>query len=204
MQNNKILLLSFLLVLIHMTSFAQEDTLTSLGQRNKKYALLLYLGGGAGYFPSNGAAPAFLSPKLRRINPITTARIMWKPDYRLKAGFETGYATFYSYTLTDSAGNRGKIALNAIPMLLEFSVTLKKHLNLFGGPGVYLLSTDLDYAGKIHSRKLTMGWMAALTYLQPLTKKLGIGAEAKWLYASETIRGTFGLQLQLMWRFLEW
>ena len=129
---------------------------------------------------------------------------MWKPDYRVKAGFETGYVTFYSYQLTDANGNKGNISLNAVPLLLEFSVSIKKHVNLFAGPGVYLLKTNLDYAGKTFSEKLSTGWMAAAAYTQPITKEFSLGAEAKWLYASETIRGSFGLQLQANWSFLRW
>jgi hypothetical protein len=204
MQSNKIIPFYFLLFLTCLSSYGQGDSLHIPQKGNGKYALILYLSGGAGYFPSNGAAPSFLQPKLRRINPVTTARIMWKPDHRMKVGFESGYMTFYSYELKDSAGNKGKIALNAVPLLLEFSVVLVKRLNLFAGPGVYLLNSQVDYAGKAHSSKVTMGWMAALGYTQPLTKDVALGAEAKWLYAAETIRGSFGLQMQLMWRFVKW
>ena len=183
---------------------AQTDTLSSRPAKQKKYSLFLYLSSGAGYFPSNDGAPAYLQPKLRRINPVNTVRVMWKPDHRLKAGLETGYVTFYEYTLTDADGNKGKIALGGIPVLLEFSVALNKRFNLFAGPGVYVLDTRLDYAGKTRSQKVATGWMAALAYVQPVTKELGLGAETKWLYAAETIRGSIGLQLQLVWRFFRW
>ena len=129
---------------------------------------------------------------------------MWKPDHRLKAGFESGYVTFYSYKLTDADGKKGKISLNAIPVLLEFSVVIKKHFNLFAGPGVYILQTHLDYQGRTTSQKVSTGWMAAAAYTRPVTKGLSLGAEAKWLYAAETIRGSFALQVQAVWRFLQW
>ncbi|HEX8461228.1 MAG TPA: hypothetical protein VF623_07355 [Segetibacter sp.] len=204
MRSNKFIILYFLLFLTASKGFGQAEVLTSPEERSKKYALILYLSGGVGFFPSNAGAPAYLQPKLARFNQVSTARIMWKPDYRLKAGFESGYMTFYSYKLTDSIGNKGRIALNAIPVLLEFSIAVKKHINLFAGPGVYILNTNLDYAGKATSQKITTGWMAAAAYVQPITKELGIGAEAKWLYAAETIRGSFGVQVQLVWRFLTW
>lgn len=184
--------------------YGQTDVITSPRLKDERYSLILYLGGGLGYFPSNAGAPEYLRPKRTRLNPVGTARIMWKPDHRLKAGFETGYLTFYSYDLLDSAGNKGNIALGGTPILLEFGFTVKKHLNVFAGPGVYILRTNLDYAGKATSNKVSMGWMAAVSYLQPVAKGLGLGAEAKWLYAAETIRGSLGLQLQLVWRFLSW
>lgn len=203
MQNNKILLY-FLLFLTCFKSFGQTEEVSSQPEKSKKYALILYLSGGFGYFPSNSGAPAYLQPNRSRVNPVTTARIMWKPDHRLKAGFESGFMTFYSYKLTGADGNKGKVSLDAIPLLIEFSVSVKKHFNLFAGPGFYILKTNLNYEGKAKSQKVSPGWMAAAAYTVPLTKEFSVGAEAKWLYAAETIRGSFGLQLQVMWRFLRW
>ncbi|MDQ6815114.1 MAG: hypothetical protein M3040_15365 [Bacteroidota bacterium] len=180
------------------------EEVTTKKQRDKKYTLILYLSGGVGYFPSNKGAPAYLQPQLIKVNPVSTARIMWHPDHRLKAGFETGYMTFYSYKFSDADGKRGTVSLDAIPLLLEFSVSVKKHFNLFAGPGFYILNTNLDYAGKTQSKKVTPGWMGAAAYTVPVSKAIALGAEAKWLYAAETLRGSFGLQLQASWRFLKW
>src|SRR3954469_971742 len=130
MQSNKSFLLSVMLFAASFTSVAQQEDISMQGERTKKYALILYLSGGLGYFPSNDGAPAYLQPKRGRVNPVTTARIMWKPDHRLKAGLETGYMTFYSYSLTTTDGVPGKVSLDAIPFLLEFSVSVKKHFNL--------------------------------------------------------------------------
>ena len=184
--------------------FSQTEDTSSQPGKSKKYALILYLNGGVGYFPSNQGAPAYLNPVRTRFNPVTTARIMWKPDHRLKAGFESGFMTFYSYSLTTADGKTGKISLDAIPVLLEFSVSVKKHFNLFAGPGFYILKTNLDYEGKTKSSKVSPGWMASADYTIPLSKEISIGTEAKWLYASETTRGSFGVQLQVTWRFLRW
>jgi hypothetical protein len=204
MLNNKILLLYFLLFLTCFKSFGQEDEVNSQTGKTKKYSLILYVSSGGGYFPSNAGAPAYLKPKLSRFNPVTTARIMWKPDHRLKAGFESGFMTFYSYQLTDANENKGKVSLDAIPLLLEFSVSVKKHFNLFAGPGFYILTSNLNYAGTAKSKKVSPGWMAAAAYTVPLSKSISMGAEAKWLYAAETIRGSFGLQVQASWKFLKW
>lgn len=204
MQNNKYFFLHFILILLCSKGVAQNDVTILKPKKDKKYELILYLSGGFGYFPSNAGAPAYLNPKLTRVSPVTTARIMWKPDHRLKAGFESGFMTFYSYNLTDANGKKGKTSLDAVPLLLEFSVSVKKHFNLFAGPGVYLLKTHVNYEGKTSSQKLTQGWMAAAAYTLPVSKDFSLGAEAKWLYAAETIRGSFGLQLQLTWKFFRW
>lgn len=204
MQNNKTLILFILLFTAGLQSFSQVEEVMTPKERSRQYALILYLGGGFGYFPTNKGAPAFLQPQLKRFNPVTTARVMWKPDHRLKAGLEAGYMTFYSYNLTGTDGNKGKVSLDAIPILLEFSVSVKKHFNLFAGPGIYLLRTNLNYEGKTASKKVSTGWMAAFAYTTPLSKDLSLGTEAKWLYTAETVRGSFGVQLQLMWKFLKW
>ncbi len=203
MLNNKQLFLYVLLFLTFIKASGQNEEST-LPERSKKYSFILYLSGGFGYFPSNSEAPAYLKPQLSRTNPVTTARIMWKPDHRLKAGFESGYMTFYSYELTDADGKKGKVSFDAIPLLLEFSVSVKKHFNLFAGPGFYILKTNLNYVGKTESSKVNPGWMAAAAYTKPITKEISLGAEAKWLYAAETKRGSFGLQLQLTWHFFRW
>ncbi|MCW3114752.1 MAG: hypothetical protein JWR18_3148 [Segetibacter sp.] len=204
MQKNKRVVLYFVMFLTCFKAIGQEEELTSRPVRDKKYTLILYLSGGYGYFPSNKGAPAFLKPELTRTNPVTTARIMWHPDHRLKVGFESGFMTFYSYKLTDADGKKGEVSVDAIPLLLEFSVSVKKHFNVFAGPGFYILKTNLDYAGKTTSQKVSTGWMAAAAYTTPVTKSIALGAEAKWLYAAETIRGSFGLQVQASWRFLKW
>lgn len=203
MLNNKSIVLYALLLLASTPGFGQQEEEAST-TRSKKYSLILYLNGGYGFFPSNSVAPAYLKPKLSRLNPVTTARIMWKPDHRLKAGFETGFMTFYSYELTDADGKPGKVSLDAIPLLLEFSISLKKHLNLFAGPGFYIVKTNLNYAGQTKASTVNPGWMAAIDFTEPITKDLSLGAEAKWLYAAETARGSFGLQLQLTYRFFRW
>lgn len=165
---------------------------------------MLYTSGGMSFFASNIGAPDYLRPTVSRFNPVGTIRIMWHPDHLLKAGLETGYTGFYSYKLLDSAGKQGKISLGAIPVLLEWSMSLKNRLNIFAGSGIYLLKTKLDYAGTVNSNKLSVGWMAAASYIYPIGKETGIGTEIKWLYAAETSNGSICGQLQFVWRFLKW
>lgn len=185
------------------SAFAQQE-FTSRPIGRGRYSLVAYAGGGAGYYLSNSGAPAYLQPTIHKWNPAGTLRILWHPDHLLKAGWETGYITFYSYDLKDSAAHNGKIALNAIPVLLEFSMSLKNRINIFAGSGLYFLNSRLHYDGAVSSNKVTVGWMAAASYIQPLSKRTGLGTEIKWFYAAETSNGTLYGQLQLVWRFLEW
>jgi hypothetical protein len=204
MQNNKLILL-FVLLSLGMASTAQEtDEFTSRPTGRGEYSLVAYASGGFGYFPSDKGTPAYLQPVKTKWNTVGTLRIMWHTDRLLKAGIETGYITFYSYKLRDSAGRTGKIALNATPILLEFSMSLKNRFNIFAGTGLYILNTKLDYDGKVNSNKLSSGWMLAASYIYPIGKKVGLGTEVKWLYATETSNGSVCGQIQLVWRFLKW
>jgi hypothetical protein len=129
---------------------------------------------------------------------------MWHPDHLLKVGLETGHMTFYSYTFKDSSGVSGKAKLYAIPVLIEWTMAVTKRLNLFAGSGVYFLRTNLDYQGRTVSPKLSIGWMAAGSYIHPLSSTVGLGTEVKWMDAAETNNGIVSLQLQLVWKFLKW
>ncbi|MDQ6609769.1 MAG: hypothetical protein M3Y85_08115 [Bacteroidota bacterium] len=205
MQKSKSITLFFVAIGAALFSTAQKvEEFTSRPTGRGEYSLVLYASGGFGYYASNGGSPDYLRPVVARFNPVSTLRIMWHPDHLLKAGIETGYITFYSYKLKDSVGKEGKIALNATPILLEWSMSLKSRLNIFAGSGIYILNTKLDYAGRVNSNKLSVGWMAAASYIYPIGTQVGLGTEIKWLYAAETSNGSVCGQLQLVWRFLKW
>jgi hypothetical protein len=129
---------------------------------------------------------------------------MWHPDHLLKVGVETGHLTFYTYSFRDSANREGVVKLKAIPLLAVWNMAVTKRLNLFAGSGVYFLRTNLDYRGKTTSHKMSIGWMAAASYIQPLSANVGLGTELKWMNATEAANGIVSLQLQLVWKFLNW
>jgi len=204
MHNCKLNLAIFLLFTGSIKLDAQQEGFTSQPVRRGDYSLVAYISGGIGHYPSYSGALAYLQPTITNLNPVSTIRVMWHPDHLLKVGLETGYMTFLSYTLKDTAGNKGKVVLNAIPLLLEWTMAISKRFNVFAGSGVYFLNTKLDYAGKTSSKKLSVGWMAAASYIQPLFKNVGLGTEVKWMDAAESKDGSICLQLQLVWRFLKW
>jgi len=172
--------------------------------RHGQYSLVAYVSGGLGYFSSDKGVPAYLQTSVTKLSPVTSVRIMWFPDHLLKMGLETGYVTFYSYNITDSAGGKGKVSLNAVPILLVWSMSITKNFNIFAGSGAYILNTQLDYKEKVISKKFSVGWVAAASYIYPLGKNTGLGLEGKWLYAAETSNGSLCTQLQFVWKFLKW
>lgn len=182
---------------------AQEDLNIDKPKRGQ-YSLVAYVGGGVGYYFSVAGVPAYLNPVVSKYSPVSSFRIMWHPDHLVRVGIETGRLRFLSYRFKDSLGNDGRIMVNAVPLLVEWSMAVKERLHLFAGSGVYFLTTKMNYAGEARSKKLSIGWMAAAAYMQPLSKDLNLGVELKWMDAAETTDGSFILQLQLVWRFLKW
>ncbi|HVF96981.1 MAG TPA: hypothetical protein VM871_06660 [Flavisolibacter sp.] len=183
---------------------AQDDGFSSQPKKRAQYGWVLYASGGAGYYMSNSGVPRYVNPSVSNLGHVASLRIMWHPDHLLKVGVETGNMTFYSYTFKDSVGVEGKMKLQAIPVLVEWTMAVTKRLNLFAGSGVYLLRTNLDYRGKTVSPKVSSGWMAAASYIFPLGKNVGLGTEVKWMDTAEANDGMIALQAQLVWRFLNW
>jgi hypothetical protein len=200
---NRSISVAILVLVIAAQAIAQESPTAPVRKRGD-YALVAYVNGGVGYYLTIAGVPSYLQPKITKLSPVTTLRVLWHPDHRIRVGIETGYLTFLSYTLTDSAGNKGKLRLDATPLLAEWSMALSKRFNVFAGSGIYFLTTRLDYAGKTTSDKVSLGWMAAVSYVQPVIKDLGIGLELKWLDAAETTDGSISMQLSLVWKFLKW
>lgn len=203
MQNSKTILLCFFFLVAGLSCYSQEE-FSSQPTRRAQYAWVAYFSGGPGYYVSNSGAPSFLSPKVSNLSRVGTFRLMWHPDHLLKVGVETGQLTFYSYRFRDSVNTEGVVKVTAVPLLVEWNMAVTKRLNLFAGSGVYFLNTNLDYRGKTTSKKVSIGWMAAGSYIHPLSAKVGLGTELKWMNAAETSNGIVSLQLQLVWKFLNW
>jgi hypothetical protein len=194
--------LVILLCCIH--SFAQEDEFTLQPKKRGAYAWVAYVSGGPGYFVSNDGVPPFLSRRISNLSHVANLRIMWHPDHLLNVGIESGHMTFYTYRFRDSMNREGVVKLKAIPLLAVWNMAVTRRLNLFAGSGVYFLRTNLDYRGNTTSHKVSIGWMAAGSYVHPLSSNLGLGTEVKWMDATETANGILSLQIQLVWKFLNW
>jgi hypothetical protein len=195
--------LIYLLWLLPVNLQAQEKEFTSM-PTGRDYALVSYVGGGFGLYANDAGTPVHLQTNLDKLKANSFVRLMWHPDHLLRFGLESGYMTFYSYTLKDSANRTGKAALRAVPVLVEWSMALTKRFNIFAGSGVYLLTTNLDYLTKTKSHKVSVGWMAAASYILPVSKQMGLGMELKYMDAAETSDGSMIFQLQWVWKFLKW
>lgn len=198
-------ILLFLLIITFKFLSGQETDETFDGPSIKKeFALVAYFGGGITYYSAEPGVPVFGETDVNRNAPIGTLRVLWHPDHRLRVGIESGFTRFYSYTLSGINNARGRLELKAIPLLLEFSMTVYKNFHFYGGAGTYLLQTHLEYLGEVRSNFFSNGWMVGAAYVHPLSENVGLAAELKWLNAAETRDASFALQAQFVWKFYKW
>lgn len=212
MFNRKQITLLFFFILLLQAKLSAQDTTVVLTkdsievnvQQKGQYAFVLYAGGGLSAYARAIGSPGLASTTtVGRIHPSGTVRIMWHPDHLLRIGIESGYVNFYTYTV-QNGNTSGKVSLTGIPILLVWSMALTKRLNIFAGVGSYFLATDLNYKGGVSSKTLGLGINASVNYVQPITPKLGIAAEFKFIDATQTKDYAFSAQLMLVWKFLEW
>jgi hypothetical protein len=172
-------------------------------KKSGEYALVAYIGGGVSFFGGNSGTPAGLTATKSLVSPAATFRIMWQPDHLLRVGLESGWTRFYSYRVEDN-NIKGKVHVQAIPIILVFSMPLFQRFNIYAGPGSYFVTSSLNYETKTNSSTFGLGWMAAVSYEYPLNNKLALVSEFKWLNCWETKDQSLTLQIHLRWKFLTW
>ena len=178
---------------------AQTGDSTSRGP----YALVAYAGGGLSRFVATAGTPPGFNRSINKNGPMGTVRLMWHPDHRLRFGIESGWTSFYSYSVIGGA-NVAKVNLTGIPLLMVFSMPVTKRLTLFAGTGTFLLTSHLDYVGKVDRHKFSIGYMASAMYVVPLSDRVSLASELKWFNARETKDTALSLQLMAIWKFYQW
>ena len=190
---------------------AQAD---STDTKRGPYAVVITVGGGLSYYSTYLGVPSTLQePTVNRFGTPVTLRAMWYPDHRLRLGLETGVVPMYSYKGTVS-GEQARVGVAAIPVLLVFSMplawlsgterSLARRLAVSGGSGAYILKSNLDYAGTVNTNRLSVGWMMAGSYTQPIGRRFRVATELKWYNVTATEDAVFTAQLQLVWRAFSW
>jgi hypothetical protein len=200
------------LLLADRTAFAKVATIVPLVQPGDsllqitrgEYTLVAYVGTGLSYYSTSiGIPPGLDQVTINRTGVPTTLRVMWHPDHRLRLGLETGWSTLYSYH-AQTSGKPVKVYISTVPILIVWSMPIAKRFNIFAGTGAFIINSHVDYAGKVNVDMFSLGWMVAGSYVQPISKRLGIAGEIKWLDAIETEDASLGFQIQLVWKFLRW
>ncbi len=199
---NKIIIL-FVAVLFFNNAFSQAK-----GKREKlprrKPSFDLHIGGGFSYYTAPVNIRSIGLPgSITRTSPAGTVRLMWNPRYRLRLGIESGFTNFYSYKVKNG-DKQGSVNLQAIPLLVVWSMRIVKGLDIFAGFGSYRLNTHLNYSGNINSGEWVLGSNVAIGYSFPLSRRLSLAAESKLMNAFETKDATLGLQAQLVWKMFQY
>jgi len=204
MSKNSVYCIYWLILIqcIHVPSIAQQKGDTFPVSKQGLYSLNVFVGGGVSYYLVDPGTPADLKSQISKTHPIGTLRIMWYPDNLLRVGLESGITNFYSYKIQDSIS--GGVVVQAVPLLLVFSMPITKRINLFAGPGGYFITSKLDFEGKTQAGTFSLGWMAAGSYEYPINDKLRLAGEIKLLNAFETKDISLSVQIQLRWKIKEW
>lgn len=183
-------------------SFAQDVIKADLPEKRNKSFQLTVGGGVSHYIATINTDPLGIETNVVRTGPAATIRAMWQPQFRLRVGIETGFTNFYSYSLKNG-GTNGEVQLSAIPILITWSMPVVRRVRIYAGFGSYFLTSHLKYAGKVNSTTFSLGSNIALSYTQPVSKKVGIAVEGKWANAFETKDNALSLQLHFSWTFWE-
>ncbi len=93
--------------------------------------------------------------------------------------------------------------LSRVPLIAVWSMNILK-VDLFAGAGYYYLNSNLDYHGTVNAHTWSLGWLAAASYTDPLSENLGVAGEIKWMNAVENQDVVMTIQVQLVWKLLEW
>ncbi len=172
------------------------------GGGDSKYRLVAYVGGGVSQYIAAAGVPSGLQADVSKFGPAATVRVMWQPDHLLGVGLESGWTKLYSYETTQPIA--GTMHLSQVPMYIVWSMKPLESFTLFGGYGYSRVNSALEYEGTVNIGTWSMGWMAACAYERPVSDRLGVAAELKWIDAMESHDAILTLQVQLVWSFLEW
>jgi hypothetical protein len=197
-----------------LPTLAQNRSASDTARTRGPYAVVLSLGGGLSYYSTHLGVPAALSDEqVNRFGVPLTIRALWVPDHRLRLGLETGWTTMYSYRgRVDNTNSH--VYVSAIPALVVFSMpmawlsgderSIARRISLTGGSGVYVIHSRLDFAGTVQTNTISLGWMAAASYTQPLGPRFRLSGELKWYDAVASENAAFAAQLQLNYRLVRW
>ena len=207
MYISKRIYIAFVVAIMAVTAFnslTAQETVKVDSLVNRKKSLVLQIGGGIStYAATINIRPIELPGSITRNTGSATIRLMWYPNHRLRIGLESGYTSFYSYKVKN--GNTpGSVNLTAVPLFIVWSMPIVKRVNIYAGFGSFFLTSHLKYNGQVNSHEFVLGSNIALSYTKPISKRAGIAAEAKWMSSFETRDTQLGVQVQLVWKLLQW
>ncbi|MDQ3100219.1 MAG: hypothetical protein M3R08_02430, partial [Bacteroidota bacterium] len=121
--------------------------------------MVFTLGAGASYFASEPGVPQHLDTEVKISGRAFSARLMWHPGHLIRVGLESGFTDLYSYSI--ESGKKRSVAVQAIPILLQWSMRITPRLEAYAGWGTYRLTSTLKYLGTSRSSSFSQGYVAA-------------------------------------------
>jgi hypothetical protein len=200
MSDNKSLSV-LITALICLAGLVNPTPLHAGSPSDSTYEVVAYIGGGFSRYLLAPGGPPDIPINVSKMGLAGTVRVMWHPNHLVRLGIETGWTKFYSYTLQTQPS--GQVYLSGVPLLIVWSMRVL-NVDLFWGSGYYLLNSNLDYQGTVNVKTWSLGWMVAASYTHPLSDKLGVAGEVKWMNATEHELANLTAQVQLVWRVFEW
>jgi hypothetical protein len=142
-------------------------------------------------------------PGINQDGVAGSIRVMWHPEYLLSGGLEVGKSHVYSVEQTLSDGSHLHSTLDIVPILFIFSMSPwhRVHLSIGGGPTISK-STATSLGNTASSSAVGASIMASIIYLVPLSGKLGIGGEFRFLRTTKYEDNNLSLSVTLAYRFL--
>ena len=180
---------------------------TLLGQEaDVVHTLYIHAGGG---FTRNVSDFDVVPEGLDRSGMFGTVRLMWKPEHLLSFGLEAGYQRIYAVNITNAPSPVGPISgnsvLNAIPVLLIFSMPVIDHFEAYVGGGFGFLHSTVEFLGdETISSAYTPALMAAGSYFFPLSDDISLGGELRYVYYDRFVDQNIGVQVLLSYRLTSW
>jgi hypothetical protein len=170
--------------------FAFSYILTAQTPDSSRY-LKLTIGGGYGHYFNTFTNVS--DQDVVNNKPSFSARLLWQPEYRLRLGLESGLYYIYSTTRIQTDGGSDKLTTNlkVIPIFLSLSMAVTKRFELNFSTGwtsmIYTIQINKSTKNKITGHTFSMSNFAAgCSYYIPLSRKIDLGAEIKYMYLGKT------------------
>lgn len=196
MKQTILILFSFLI--IYCSSNAQ--TADSI------YSLTAYAGGG---YVRNITTFDYDFSGLDRNGFLANLRVMWKPDYLLRAGIEFGMTDVYSVdeaeVQTDSGTTSLQTNVYSWPLMAVFSMSPVKNLEVNFGTGLAFTTVkNSAFGNESTSSDFGSVFMLSAGYFFPVSKNFQIGAELRGMKIPKYDDYTIALQVSFAYKFFEW
>jgi len=127
-------------------------------------------------------------------------RLMWQPGYRLAAGIELGHTHVYSVKRTLASGTTYEQTLDAWPLLFVFSMSPARGLHVNVGTGPSRSNGSVTAGGSSNSSSAPgAAYMVSTMYLVPVSAKLALGGELRFLRLAKYEDNNLSLMITAAW-----